>query len=182
MRVVPWSHQYQVVVDQEADLLDSIKTRVSRGCASSFSCFGGATAGLESPPCSLKVEPPHVEHRQVSSPESVAVVVSKKEEDRVSEGDNGSRETFNLSLRSSLKRPSSVAESPSLEGIKEDETSSVEDGSDLSNGDMGKRKVQWPDACGSELTQVREFEPSEMGLSDEEWETGQQRTCSCMIM
>lgn len=152
MRVVPWN-QYQVV-DQEADpvvlQLDSIKDRDSRGCAS-FSCFGGASAGLETP-CPLKVEP--VQHREISSPESV--VVSGKGKDHVSEADNSSKEAFKLSLRSSLKRPS-VAESRSLEDIKEYETLTV-DGSDLT-GDMGRRKVQWPDACGSELTQVREFEP-----------------------
>ncbi|KAG7597991.1 hypothetical protein ISN44_As06g022990 [Arabidopsis suecica] len=179
MRVVPWNH-YQVV-DQEADSvlqLDSIKNRVSRGCAASFSCFGGASAGLETP-SPLKVESVQ-QHREISSPESAVVVVSEKGKDQISEADNGSsKEAFKLSLRSSLKRPS-VAESRSLEDIQEYETLSV-DGSDLT-GDMARRKVQWPDACGSELTQVREFEPSEMGLSDEEWEVGRQRTCSCVIM
>lgn len=158
MRVVPWNH-YQVV-DQEPEAdpvlqLDSIKNRVSRGCAASFSCFGGASAGLETP-SPLKVEPVQQQHREISSPESV-VVVSEKGKDQISEADNGSsKEAFKLSLRSSLKRPS-VAESRSLEDIKEYETLSV-DGSDLT-GDMARRKVQWPDACGSELTQVREFEP-----------------------
>ncbi|XP_010498763.1 PREDICTED: uncharacterized protein LOC104776401 [Camelina sativa] len=188
MRVVPWN-QYQVVDQKpEADdpllQLDSIKNRVSRGCAASFSCFGGASAGLETP-SPLKVEPvqqqQEQQHRDIASPESV-VVVSEKGKDHLSEADNSSsssKEAFKLSLRSSLKRPS-VAEPRSLEDIKEYETLSV-DGSDLT-GDMARRKVQWPDACGSELTQVREFEPSEMGLSDEEWEAGQQRTCSCVIM
>ncbi|CAN8312960.1 unnamed protein product [Cochlearia groenlandica] len=174
MRVVPWN-QYQVV-DQEPDPvleLDSFKSRVSRGCASSFSCFGGASAGVESP-CSLKVEP--VQQSELSSTET-GVVVS--EESEVCEADNICKEAFKLSLRSSLKRPS-VAESRSLEDIKEFEALGVDD-RDL-DGDMGRRKVQWPDACGSELTQVREFEPSEMGLSDEEWETGQRQTCSCVIM
>lgn len=158
MRVVPWN-KYQVV-DQEADAddpvlqLDSIKNRVSRGCAASFNCFGGASAGLETP-SPLKVEPVQ-QHREISSTEPV-VVVSEKGKDHISEADNSSsKEAFKLSLRSSLKRPS-VAESRSLEDIKEYETLNV-DGSDLT-GDMARRKVQWPDACGSELTQVREFEP-----------------------
>ncbi|KAL1224456.1 hypothetical protein V5N11_035911 [Cardamine amara subsp. amara] len=180
MRVVPWN-QYQVV-DQEPDdtLLQLDSNRVSRGCAS-LSCFGSASAGLEKTIQSpLKVEPVQQQQlREVSSPESVDVV-SEKGKDQISEADNvSSKEAFKLSLRSSLKRPS-VAESRSLEDIKENETLSV-DGSDLA-GDMARRKVQWPDACGSELTQVREFEPSEMGLSDEEWEMGRQRTCSCVIM
>ncbi|KAG2241964.1 hypothetical protein Bca4012_062375 [Brassica carinata] len=183
--------------DRLMRVLDFLKNRVSRGCAS-FSCFscGGASAGLDTTtttttttPCPLKVEP--VKHPVVSSsppPESVDVAVAEKGKDpdaNKAADDNSSKEAFKLSLRSSLKRPPSVVEPRSLEGIKEDETLSVHDnGSDLTGGgdDMGRRKVQWPDACGSELTQVREFEPSEMGLSDEEWETGQHRTCSCVIM
>ncbi|KAL0795286.1 hypothetical protein Bca101_066663 [Brassica carinata] len=193
MRVVPLNHNHQL-------LLDFLKNRVSRGCAS-FSCFscGGASAGLDTTtttttttPCPLKVEP--VKHPVVSSsppPESVDVAVAEKGKDpdaNKAADDNSSKEAFKLSLRSSLKRPPSVVEPRSLEGIKEDETLSVHDnGSDLTGGgdDMGRRKVQWPDACGSELTQVREFEPSphsEMGLSDEEWEMGRQRTCSCVVM
>lgn len=198
MRVVPLNHYPQLLlVDPDSLLqLDFIKNRVSRGCAS-FSCFscGGASAGLDTTttttPCPLKVEP--VKHPVVSSPpppppESVALAVAEKSKDHDASkaaDDNSSKEAFKLSLRSSLKRPPSVVEPRSLEGIKEDETLSVhDDASDLTGGgdDMGRRKVQWPDACGSELTQVREFEPSEMGLSDEEWETGQQRTCSCVIM
>lgn len=213
MRVVPFNHHHYP--DPLLLQLDSIKNRVSRGCAS-FSCFscgcgGGASAGLDTTtPCPLKVE--HLQHPVVSTllPESVAVpdndkdngankadvvAVSEKDEDHDSnkadnEDDNSSsKEAFKLSLRSSLKRPPSVVESRTLEDIKEDEeTLSVHDNASGLTGcgggdeDMGKRKVKWPDACGSELTQVREFEPSEMGLSDEEWETGQQRTCSCVIM
>ncbi|KAJ0257639.1 Uncharacterized protein HA466_0084750 [Hirschfeldia incana] len=208
MRVVPCNHYHQLllVVDKDHPFLqlDSIKNRVSRGCASSFSCFscgGGASAGLDTStttttttPCPLKVEP--VKHPVVSPssppppPESVDVAVPVPEigkdqhANKAADDDNTSKEAFKLSLRSSLKRPPSVAESRSLEGIKENETLSVDDDANDLTGcdDMGKRKVKWPDACGSELTQVREFEPSEMGLSDEEWETGQQRTCSCVIM
>ncbi|KAG2242300.1 hypothetical protein Bca52824_095854 [Brassica carinata] len=169
--------------------LDSIKNRVSRGCAS-FSCFscGGASAGLDTTtPCPLKVEPVKQPVVSTSPPESVAVPENGKDHhdaNKAVDDDNAtSKEAFKLSLRSSLKRPPSVAEPRSLEDIKEHETLSVDDASDLTGGDdTGRRKVQWPDACGSELTQVREFEPSEMGLSDEEWETGEQRTCSCVIM
>ncbi|XP_022558177.2 uncharacterized protein LOC111206112, partial [Brassica napus] len=169
--------------------LDSIKNRVSRGCAS-FSCFscGGASAGLDTTtPCPLKVEPVKQPVVSTSPPESVAVPENGKDHhdaNKAVDDDNAtSKEAFKLSLRSSLKRPPSVAEPRSLEDIKEHETLSVDDASDLTGGDdTGRRKVQWPDACGSELTQVREFEPSDMGLSDEEWETGEQRTCSCVIM
>ncbi|CAF2046085.1 hypothetical protein HID58_034988 [Brassica napus] len=212
MRVVPLNH-YQLLLVDPLLQLDSIKNRVSRGCAS-FSCFscGGASAGLDTTttttPCPLKVEPLKQPVVSTSPPESVAVPENGKDHDDANKADDdddntskeagkdhddankadddntSKKEAFKLSLRSSLKRPPSVAEPPrSLEDIKEHETLSVDDASDLAGGDdTGRRKVQWPDACGSELTQVREFEPSEMGLSDEEWETGEHRTCSCVIM
>lgn len=210
MRVVPFNHHHYP--DPLLLQLDSIKNRVSRGCAS-FSCFscgcgGGASAGLDTTtPCPLKVEP--LQHPPVVSslppPESVAVpekdrdhgaankadvvALPEKDKDKAADDDddnNSSKEAFKLSLRSSLKRPPSVVESRTLEDIKEDEETLTvhDDASGLTGGDedLGKRKVKWPDACGSELTQVREFEPSEMGLSDEEWEMGRQRACSCVIM
>ncbi|CDY21389.1 BnaA09g30380D [Brassica napus] len=187
MRVVPLNH-YQLLLVDPLLQLDSIKNRVSRGCAS-FSCFscGGASAGLDTTttttPCPLKVEPLKQPVVSTSPPDKEA----GKDHDDANKADDDNtskKEAFKLSLRSSLKRPPSVAEPPrSLEDIKEHETLSVDDASDLAGGDdTGRRKVQWPDACGSELTQVREFEPSEMGLSDEEWETGEHRTCSCVIM
>ncbi|CAH8392422.1 unnamed protein product [Eruca vesicaria subsp. sativa] len=212
-----------LAVEEGNHSLDSIKNRISRGCAS-FSCFScgvgpsASAAGLDAtttttttacPP--LKVEP--VKHPVVStttpdtvdtitkttscpvkvvssSPESVAAVPEKlKGQDNDADVvDNTGKVAFKLSLRSSLKRPTTsvVVESRSLfEDIKENETLSVDDdASELtSGGDTGRRKVKWPDACGSELTHVREFEPSEMGLSDEEWEMGRQKgTCSCVIM
>lgn len=176
MRVVPLNH-YQLLLVDPLLQLDSIKNRVSRGCAS-FSCFscGGASAGLDTTttttPCPLKVEPLKQPVVSTSPPESVAVPENGKDHHDANKADDNDdntskEEAFKLSLRSSLKRPPSVAGPPrSLEDIKEHETLSVDDASDLAGGDdTGRRKVQWPDACGSELTQVREFEPRYVLLS-----------------
>lgn len=45
-----------------------------------------------------------------------------------------------------------------------------------------RRKVQWTDACGRELVEIKEFEPSEVGESDDEFNNGSERSCSCAIM
>ncbi|KAI9071212.1 hypothetical protein K1719_046829 [Acacia pycnantha] len=45
-----------------------------------------------------------------------------------------------------------------------------------------RRKVQWTDTCGNELTEIREFEPSEVDGSDDEFDNENDRACSCAIM
>ncbi|CAK9313808.1 unnamed protein product [Citrullus colocynthis] len=171
MRVSPWN-QYQLVDhESESDLqLASTKNRISRGCAS-FVCFGRTSAGLNSSPSPLKVGPtlPHD-----SLPGSISTDEGK-DEIPVEDGN-----TFgNIALKSSLKRPSNGI-SISHQNSHESETMSKKDGDIrcLTN----RRKVQWTDACGNELVEIREFEPSEADLSDDEFENGNKRSCSCAIM
>ncbi|KAK9163934.1 hypothetical protein Syun_004836 [Stephania yunnanensis] len=57
----------------------------------------------------------------------------------------------------------------------------VEDESDVT-GCTERRKVQWTDSCGKQLYEIREFELSEMGASDEECERANDRSCACAIM
>ncbi|EFH70058.1 hypothetical protein ARALYDRAFT_313917 [Arabidopsis lyrata subsp. lyrata] len=45
-----------------------------------------------------------------------------------------------------------------------------------------RRKVQWPDTCGIEIAEVREFEPSEVDESDDEFHHGSGKSCMCTIM
>ncbi|KAJ4917174.1 Uncharacterized protein Rs2_02724 [Raphanus sativus] len=45
-----------------------------------------------------------------------------------------------------------------------------------------RRKVQWPDTCGIEIAEVREFEPSEVDESDDELYHGNRKSCMCTIM
>lgn len=47
-----------------------------------------------------------------------------------------------------------------------------------SSKDMGKGNVKWRDLLGKDLTQVKEFEPSESGDSDDDEYAG---TCACTI-
>ena len=148
MRVSPWN-QYQLV-DQESDThlqLASTKNRLSRGCAS-FVCFGRASAGLDSP-SPLKVGPTQ---QQDVLHESVA---SEKSEDYAAPPEEfhaAKKVVLKSSLKKSLKRVPTPVES-SNEREKSCETNShIPDNAE-------KRKVQWTDTCGSELVDVREFEP-----------------------
>lgn len=169
MRVSPWS-QYQLV-DQESDpelQLASTKNCLSRGCAS-FVCFGRASAALETP-SPLKVGP--AQHHDVSP----GSLVSDKDQSAHLDNSNAMRK---IALKSNLKRPQDNKPAP-IEVANEHGTSGGE-ASDFSV-QVQRRKVQWTDACGNELIEIREFEPSEVDGSDDEFDNGNDRTCSCAIM
>ncbi|OMP12252.1 hypothetical protein COLO4_03360 [Corchorus olitorius] len=149
MRVTPWNH-YQLV-DQEPDpdlQLASIKNRLSRGCAS-FVCFGRTSAGLDSP-SPLKVGP--VQQQDVSP----GPLVPDKINDHTTQVDDGNDNARKVALKSSLKKRSNSTPVP-LEDVNERQGSGETDG-DIPNH-TERRKVQWTDACGSELAEIREFEP-----------------------
>ncbi|XP_047322137.1 uncharacterized protein LOC124926026 [Impatiens glandulifera] len=166
MRVSPWNHNYQLVDDREAEsdlqLASKKNRRFVRGCTS-FVCFGRTAAGLESPN-SLKVGPTKQKEDIVSEPppvqtKDVVVVVGSEEEDALTKP----------CLKSSLKRPVTGAG-----------TDQHEEALDLRHNE--KRKVQWTDASGGELAEIREFELSDADGSDDEFNNGRVRSCSCTIM
>lgn len=147
MRVSPWN-QYQLV-DQESDpdlQLASTKNRLARGCAS-FVCFGRTSAGLDTP-SPLKVGPAQ---QQDVLPGSL---VSEKSTEQMA--DRGEDDTRRVALKSSLKKPSNtntVSSNSSNECVTLGET-----GGNIPCPNE-RRKVQWTDVCGSELVEIREFEP-----------------------
>lgn len=174
MKVAPWN-QYQLV-DQETESnlqLASGKNRLSRGCAT-FVCFGRASAGLDgqSP---LKVGPTQPQDILLSGPANDREK-EQTQQSTVVDDDNNAR---NITLKSSLKKP---LHNTSQTTKNDDEQKPLaEEDSDLS-GHTETRKVQWTDACGKELAEIREFELSEHGESDDEFVNGNGKTCSCRIM
>ncbi|CAN1235204.1 hypothetical protein LINPERPRIM_LOCUS4437 [Linum perenne] len=148
MRVAPWNH-YQLV-DHEPDprlQLASLNSRASRGCAS-FACFGRASAGVDSP-SHLKVGPAQ---QQDALPDTLVVDATTTTTEIVEDDKNSSKP----SLRSSLKKPLNAVPAP-VENASQCAALN-EQVSDV-HVHNGRRKVQWTDACGSELTEIREFEP-----------------------
>ncbi|KAF8025015.1 hypothetical protein BT93_F2003 [Corymbia citriodora subsp. variegata] len=171
MRVSPWNH-YQLV-DQEPDTdlqLASTKNRLSRGCAS-FICFGRASAGLDTP-SPLKVGPTQ---QQEIAPDPL--VSDKSKDQSIFVEDDDARK---VALRSSLKK-SSTSNTVPVGNYNENQAVN-EDGKDTHDL-VERRRVQWTDACSSgELVEIREFEPSETGGSDDELDNGNERSCACSIM
>ncbi|XP_058758531.1 uncharacterized protein LOC131631782 isoform X2 [Vicia villosa] len=173
MRVAPWN-QYQLV-DQGSDpelQLASTKNRLSRGCAS-FVCFGRTSAGLDNP-SPLKVGP--AQQHDVSP----GLPVSNDEKDPSAHVDD-TNDGIKVTLKSSIKRPQSN-KSVSVEDTNEQEASGGHGACTTPCDQTERRRVQWTDACGSELVEIREFEPSEVDGSDDEYDHGNDRTCSCTIM
>ncbi|KAJ8760614.1 hypothetical protein K2173_015281 [Erythroxylum novogranatense] len=171
MRVSPWN-QYQLV-DQEPDpdiQLASVKDRLSRGCAS-FVCFSRASAGLDSP-SHLKVGPAQ---QQDVLPDPLVDYKGKNNSVDIADDNNAQK----ISLKSSLKKSQSGVQIP-LEDVNQRDASSDKENDII--GHTESRKVQWTDVCGNELAEIREFEPSERGGSDDELENGNERSCACVIM
>ncbi|XP_051124161.1 uncharacterized protein LOC127246692 [Andrographis paniculata] len=177
MRVTPVNQE--TVPDLQ---LASGKNRIIRGCAS-FVCFGGDAAGTESP-CPLKVGPAQ---KQEILPEPQDLDQCKNQPHPVGsikDDDASKRKSFGL--KSSLKKlvnNAPVTGDPVNGG---DESSnkletSCEKDSDDSCQIKERRKVQWTDNSGGELFEIREFEMSEVE-SDDEFEHGNGKTCSCGIM
>ncbi|CAJ1953189.1 unnamed protein product [Sphenostylis stenocarpa] len=126
--------------------LASRKKRLSSRCAS-FVCFGCASARLDTK-SHLRVG--HAKHHDVSS----GTLVSTK---GMHPSDNGNGDSRKVALKSSLKRRENKQPAP-VEAVSEHEAS-VGKGNNA-HGQTGRREVQWTDACGSELVQIQEFEPS----------------------
>ncbi|RZC87163.1 hypothetical protein C5167_042096 [Papaver somniferum] len=83
------------------------------------------------------------------------------------------QETEVFYLKSSLRKPSD----------HHPPTASEDDMGQNGNGlhqSSGGKKVHWTDACGKELTEIREFEVSDESASDSEEES--RRGCTCAIM
>ncbi|GMH01012.1 hypothetical protein Nepgr_002851 [Nepenthes gracilis] len=169
MRVSPWN-QYQLV-DHEVDTdlqLASSKYRLSRGCAS-FVCFGRTSAGPDGQ-SALKVGP--------TQPQDILSCGSTIERDKeISMSIDNNK--AHPSLKSSLKKPFLNIPISVKNVIEQEPLGDV--GIDIS-GFTERKKVQWTDSCGEDLAEIREFELSETGGSDDELDNGNQRTCSCKIM
>lgn len=172
MRVSPWS-QYQLVeegVDPNLQLA-SRKNQVSCGCASLI-CFGRASAGKEGP-CPPKVGPIH---QPETLPDSSSASDSGKVCSIGDATDEGEKKTC---LRSSLKKPSTSCSM--LVGQADDAHDSLQEVPTSVCAYSERMRVQWTDACGLELAEIREFEPSDAGSSDDEFGLGGDRSCECVI-
>lgn len=158
MRVAPWN-QYQLV-DQKSDpelQLASTKNRLSRGCAS-FVCFGRTSAGLDTP-SPLKVGP--AQQHDVS-PGPLVSNTGKDPSAHVEDENENENDNRKVTLRSSIKKLPISKPAP-VEAANEQEASGGQ-GTCTPGVQQEKRRVQWTDNCGSELVEIREFEPRYLNI------------------
>lgn len=170
MRVSPWN-QFHLLEQNDSDLqLASKKNRRSRGCAS-FICFRRTSSGPDGP------SPPKV--GPVRQPNELQDPSSASDQGKLCVIDGNDENGQKVYLKSSLKKP---ADCSVVIGTGDDEHGTLnEKGHDDAAGCAEKRKVQWTDACGRELVEIKEFEASELGASDEEFDGDRDRGCSCLI-
>ncbi|KAK8962396.1 hypothetical protein KSP40_PGU000931 [Platanthera guangdongensis] len=163
-------NQYQLV-HQGVDhfQISSRESHVPQGC-SSFTCFGCVSSCDDDRSLHPTSDPPsnHSENSTESSSDKSKVTIS------VSVDDN----ERNIWLKSSLKKPST-----NCCVLCQDDAagSSFEEVQSTTSCFIGRRKVQWSDSCGKELTEIREFELSDDGNSYDELELKWARSCECVI-
>uniref|UniRef100_A0A0A9DDS0 Uncharacterized protein n=1 Tax=Arundo donax TaxID=35708 RepID=A0A0A9DDS0_ARUDO len=164
-------NQYRLV-DGEAEQvyhLPSGKDQAPGKCAP-FVCFGCTANGLEG------ASPPKAGSSNAlgSSLEEASSTTNKKLTTDASIPGNQRRGCLKSnSRRDSLEHCIVVSEG-------EEPRESLEEVQTLKSG-MERRKVQWTDTCGRDLFEIREFETSDEGLSDDEGENEGFRKCECVI-
>lgn len=126
----------------------------------SFICFCKPSSHLLTP-CPLKLENgSNVPTTVCSVPDSVGEICSEKVDDQEEVEDKGSLDERQIEIeilpKSSLKKPNSE---PRIQ--------------------VEKARVQWMDLLGKDLVEIKEFEPSESGESDDDDEST--RGCVCVI-
>ncbi|CAD6238055.1 unnamed protein product [Miscanthus lutarioriparius] len=184
VKVSPWN-QYRLVdreteqvyhlpsaaKDQAPHLPSAAKDQAPGKCAP-FVCFGCTANGLEvaSPP-------------KASSSSALGVGTSQEEascsanKTLTTSGSIGGSERRGC-LKSNSKRDSLEHRIVVSEG--EEPRESMEEVQTLRSS-VERRKVQWTDTCGKELFEIREFETSDEGLSDDDAENEGFRKCECVI-
>lgn len=163
VRASPWNH-YRLV-DRDAGQLASTKDDVPGKCAS-FTCFGCTPARLEG------ASPPKLSSS--NTPQQSSSSTNRKGTSNGSINGSGKRSC----LKSNSKRDSS--DRGSIVSDCEEPRESLEEVQTLRTG-MERRKVHWTDKCGKELFEIREFETSDEGLSDDDGENDGFRKCECVI-
>ncbi|KAK1406784.1 hypothetical protein QVD17_38392 [Tagetes erecta] len=171
MRVTPWSQYHSVDPKPDPHLqLAASKNRCACGCRTTFTCFGCAATGLESP----SAGPTQHQQDVVKSSSHLEKVEENSQASNTVEGD-GDTNGIDVSLKSSLKKQASnVTISSAVDNSDEVEPESIYQ--------SARRSVHWTDVTGGDLCEIREFEPSEHSDSDDEIESSIGKACACTIM
>ncbi|URD76556.1 hypothetical protein MUK42_10056 [Musa troglodytarum] len=170
IKISSWNHYRLVEQEVEASSqLASNNDHASCGCAS-FSCFGCSSARLDEP-YSRKVSLVH--QSKIPSDSSPSSDRGKLTINDAVKWDEGK-----TCLKSNMKKPS---KGYSMVCEADDARELLEEADNKMSCCTVGRKVQWTDKCGKELAEIREFEASDDGLSDDDFEGESFRRCECVI-
>ncbi|PAN17804.1 hypothetical protein PAHAL_3G155800 [Panicum hallii] len=165
----PCSHYRLVGQEAEHECpVPSGKNDVPGKCAS-FICFGCTPAKL------VGASPPKLGSSNIPGSSSEQPSSSSTGTATTNGSINGSGRKG--CLKNNPRRDSSERSTLSC---SEEPRESLEEVQTLRSG-MERRKVQWTDACGKELFEIREFEVSDDGLSEDDLENEGFRKCECVI-
>ncbi|RLN01165.1 uncharacterized protein C2845_PM06G03950 [Panicum miliaceum] len=165
----PCSHYRLVGQEAEHECpVPSGKNDVPGKCAS-FICFGCTPAKL------VGASPPKLGSSNIPGSSSEQPSSSSTGTATTNGSINGSGRKG--CLKNNLRRDSSERSTLSC---SEEPRESLEEVQTLRSG-MERRKVQWTDTCGKELFEIREFEVSDDGLSEDDLENEGFRKCECVI-
>ncbi|KAL5203340.1 hypothetical protein ABZP36_014292 [Zizania latifolia] len=172
VKVSSWNHYRLVGGEAEQQCQSASRKNDVPGKCASFICFGCPIARLKgaSPPKLSSGDTSGNSSEQSSQPSS-----SKNRKATTNGYVNASG--IKGCLKNNLKRDSSER---SIVSDGEEPPESLEEVQTLKDG-MERRKVHWTDTCGKELFEIKEFETSDEGLSDDELENERFRKCECVI-
>ncbi|KAL6882010.1 hypothetical protein ACP4OV_011482 [Aristida adscensionis] len=170
VEVSTWN-QYRLVGPEAEQVyhLPSSKDQAPGKCAP-FVCFGCTATGLEG------ASPPKA--GSINALGSLQEEASSSATNKLPTNGSITGNEIRGCLKSKSKRDSSEHCIVVSEG--EEPRESLEEVQTLKAG-MERRKVQWTDTCGKDLFEIREFETSDEGLSDDDADNEGFRKCECVI-
>lgn len=184
MRVLPWNQNQGLPL---ASSKQQEQQRESRRCCSFFCSWCASTGPDGSASASIKVDAFHrssnsqrVDGSSLALAPPASLPISAPVGIARGEAANGKNAVVKVCLKSNLKKPRASAGTHNTDSPT-GSPNRVNTGNDADVNRNRKREVQWTDAHGKELVEIREFELSDSSGSDDEDDGEANQGCACVI-
>lgn len=184
MRVLPWNQNQGLPL---ASSKQQEQQRESRRCCSFFCSWCASTGPDGSASASIKVDAFHrssnsqrVDGSSLALAPPASLPISAPVGIARGEAANGKNAVVKVCLKSNLKKPRASAGTHNTDSPT-GSSNRVNIGNDADVNRNRKREVQWTDAHGKELVEIREFELSDSSGSDDEDDGEANQGCACVI-
>jgi len=184
MRVLPWNQNQGLPL---ASSKQQEQQRESRRCCSFFCSWCASTGPDGSASASIKVDAFHrssnsqrVDGSSLALAPPASLPISAPVGIARGEAANGKNAVVKVCLKSNLKKPRASAGTHNTNSPT-GSPNRVNTGNDADVNPNRKREVQWTDAHGKELVEIREFELSDSSGSDDEDDGEANQGCACVI-